>query len=101
MQKELDKEFGDWSPFAKVTIEAPTAFTGDMVSFCNPRLRNNTLACGRVIAVDTVSGLCVVALSRNLILTTTLDRAITQSPCYKLAAVNYRKTQIEALNKKN
>jgi hypothetical protein len=29
-----------------------------------------------------VSGLCVVALSRNLKLTTTLDRAITQSPCY-------------------
>ena len=28
------------------------------------------------------SGLCVVALSRNLILTTTLDRAITQNPCY-------------------
>ncbi len=30
----------------------------------------------------TVSGLCVVALSINLKLTTTLDRAITQSPCY-------------------
>jgi len=29
-----------------------------------------------------VLGLCVVALSRNLKLTTTLDRAITQSPCY-------------------
>ena len=29
-----------------------------------------------------VSGLCVVALSINLKLTTTLDRAITQSPCY-------------------
>lgn len=29
-----------------------------------------------------VSGLCVVALSRNLKLTTTLDRAITQNPCY-------------------
>ena len=29
-----------------------------------------------------VSGLCVLALSRNLKLTTTLDRAITQSPCY-------------------
>ena len=29
-----------------------------------------------------VSGLCVVALSKNLKLTTTLDRAITQSPCY-------------------
>jgi len=28
------------------------------------------------------SGLCVVALSRNLKLTTTLDEAITQSPCY-------------------
>ncbi len=27
-------------------------------------------------------GLCVVALSRNLKLTTTLDRAITQNPCY-------------------
>ena len=27
-------------------------------------------------------GLCVVALSNNLILTTTLDRAITQNPCY-------------------
>jgi len=29
-----------------------------------------------------VSGLCVVALSRNLKLTTTLDRVITQNPCY-------------------
>lgn len=29
-----------------------------------------------------VFGLCVVALSRNLKLTTTLDRAITQNPCY-------------------
>ena len=29
-----------------------------------------------------VRGLCVVAFSRNLILTTTLDRAITQNPCY-------------------
>ncbi len=28
------------------------------------------------------SGLCVVAISRNLKLTTTPDRAITQSPCY-------------------
>ena len=28
------------------------------------------------------SGLCVVALSKNLKLTTTLDRAITQNPCY-------------------
>ena len=28
------------------------------------------------------SGLCVVALSRKLKLTTTLDRAITQNPCY-------------------
>ena len=28
------------------------------------------------------SWLCVVAISRNLKLTTTLDRAITQSPCY-------------------
>lgn len=53
MQKELDKEFPDWSPFAKVTIEAPSAFKGDRVSFCNPRLRHDTLACGRVIAVDT------------------------------------------------
>ena len=31
---------------------------------------------------ENVSGLCVVALSRNLKLTTTLDRAITQNPCY-------------------
>ena len=29
-----------------------------------------------------VSGLCVVALSRNLKLTMTLDKAITQNPCY-------------------
>lgn len=29
-----------------------------------------------------VLGLCVVAPSKNLKLTTTLDRAITQSPCY-------------------
>ena len=36
---------------------------------------------GRDLAHN-VSGLCVVALSRNLKLTTTLDRAITQNPCY-------------------
>ena len=29
-----------------------------------------------------VSGLCGVALSKNLKLTTTLDRAIPQNPCY-------------------
>ncbi len=29
-----------------------------------------------------VGGLCVVALRKNLKLTTTLDRAITQNPCY-------------------
>ena len=28
------------------------------------------------------SGICEVALIRNLKLTTTLDRAITQNPCY-------------------
>ena len=28
------------------------------------------------------SGLCVAALNKNLKLTTTLDRAITQNPCY-------------------
>jgi len=32
--------------------------------------------------VANVSGLCVVALNKNLKLTTTLDRAITQNPCY-------------------
>ena len=32
--------------------------------------------------VANVSGLCVVALSKNLKLTTTLNRAITQNPCY-------------------
>ena len=31
---------------------------------------------------NSVSGLCVVALRKNLKLTTTLDRAITQNPCY-------------------
>ena len=36
---------------------------------------------GKKIAFN-VLGLCVVALSRNLKLTTTLDRAITQNPCY-------------------
>ena len=35
-----------------------------------------------VLMFYNVSGLCVVALSRNLKLTTTLDRAITQNPCY-------------------
>ena len=38
-----------------------------------------------------VSGLCVVALSRNLKLTTTLDRAITQNPCYVQLFYNYEK----------
>jgi len=33
-------------------------------------------------------GLCVVALSINLKLTTTLDRAITQNPCY--VPLNYQ-----------
>jgi hypothetical protein len=54
MQLELEIEFGkDWYESIKVTIEAPVAFTGDRVSFCNPRLKNDTLACGRVISVDT------------------------------------------------
>ena len=35
-----------------------------------------------VAFADNDSGLCVVALSRNLKLTTTLNRAITQNPCY-------------------
>ena len=35
-----------------------------------------------VALAGNVSGLCVVALSKNLKLTTTLDRAITQNPCY-------------------
>ena len=35
-----------------------------------------------VAVADNGSGLCVVALSINLKLTTTLDRAITQNPCY-------------------
>ena len=39
------------------------------------------LVCLGSIATN-VSGFCVVALSINLKLTTTLDRAITQNPCY-------------------
>ena len=39
--------------------------------------------------IANVSGLCVVALSKNLKLTTTLDRAITQNPCY--VSLNFRK----------
>ena len=41
-----------------------------------------SLKVGNVTITYNVSGLCVVALSRNLKLTTTLDRAITQNPCY-------------------
>jgi hypothetical protein len=41
-----------------------------------------------------VSGLCVVALSRNLKLTTTLDRAITQNPCYVPLKVQHSKVFI-------
>jgi hypothetical protein len=40
---------------------------------------------GAVLSVSitaNVFGLCVVALSRKLKLTTTLDRVITQNPCY-------------------
>lgn len=38
---------------------------------------------GAVFSIATNGrGLCVVALSKNLKLTTTLDRAITQNPCY-------------------
>lgn len=37
---------------------------------------------GKVAMGHNDSGLCVVALSINLKLTTTLDRAITQNPCY-------------------
>ena len=36
----------------------------------------------RICIAGNGSGLCVVALSRNLKLTTTLDGAITQNPCY-------------------
>jgi hypothetical protein len=50
-------------------------------------LRHHQTGRGAAVArktrtVGIVSGLCVVALSRNLKLTTTLDRAITQNPCY-------------------
>ena len=38
--------------------------------------------CVSIRVATNVSGLCVVALSRNLKLTTALDRAITQNPCY-------------------
>jgi len=44
---------------------------------------------GTLKMAGNASGLCVVALSRNLKLTTTLDRAITQSPCY--VPLNYQK----------
>ena len=42
-----------------------------------------------------VSGLCVVALSRNLKLTTTLDRAITQNPCY--VPLNFKTMTVKEL----
>ena len=42
----------------------------------------DALFVGGFKVADNVSGLCVVALSKNLKLTTTLDRAITQNPCY-------------------
>ena len=41
----------------------------------------DNLDCPDIITANG-SGLCVVALSKNLKLTTTLDRAITQNPCY-------------------
>ncbi len=38
---------------------------------------------GSVLGIGgNVSGLCVVALNKNLKLTTTLNRAITQNPCH-------------------
>ncbi len=37
---------------------------------------------GKEILKSNVSGLCVVGLSKNLKLITTLDRDITQNPCY-------------------
>ena len=46
--------------------------------FSNEKLNRST----DVVLAYNGSGLCVVALSRNLKLTTTLDRAITQNPCY-------------------
>tara|TARA_R110000868_G_scaffold386140_1_gene654329 strand:+ start:202 stop:399 length:198 start_codon:yes stop_codon:yes gene_type:complete len=49
------------------------------VSIC--RLGDKIGGCGG-LGLFNVSGLCVVALSRNLKLTTTLDRTITQNPCY-------------------
>ena len=44
--------------------------------------------CRSIKMAHNVSGLCVVALSINLKLTTTLDRAITQNPCY--VPLNYQ-----------
>ena len=44
-------------------------------------INRQLFGCSGNIATN-VLGLCVVALSRNLKLTTTLDRAITQNPCY-------------------
>ena len=43
-------------------------------------MRNDSRSCFKMVA--NVSGLCVVALSKNLKITTTLDRAITPNPCY-------------------
>ena len=44
-------------------------------SYCRKYIMN-------ILIAYNVSGLCVVALSKNLKLTTTPDRAITQNPCY-------------------
>ena len=43
-------------------------------------------------------GLCVVALTINLKLTTTLDRAITQNPCY--VPLNF-KANVQFIREKN
>ena len=51
---------------------------GRFLFFLSQMLNQRT----NVVLAYNVFGLGVVALSKNLKLTTTLDRAITQNPCY-------------------
>ena len=51
-----------------------------LFSFCF--LHETVFGNGQVAITHNVRGLCVVALSRNLKLTTTHSWAITQNPCY-------------------
>ncbi len=70
---------------------------GGLFSFCF--LYETVFGNGQVAITHNVSGLCVVGLSKNLKLITTLDRDITQNPCYGQAEKTHADSILQTENK--